>query len=103
MKIIDSDKLTDSIIESVDVKKLDAFSSREILNHVMKKIKDAPSVKQTGAWTFNLTYRRFECSNCDGKIESTFQYCPFCGSWNGTECEDFDEEFDFEVNDHEDH
>lgn len=96
MKIIDSDKLTDSIIESVDVKKLDGFTSREILNHVMRKIKEAPAIRQTGSWRFNLTYRRFECSNCDGKIASTFQYCPFCGSWNGTDCEDSDDEFDFD-------
>lgn len=45
-----------------------------------------------GVWEFNMTYRRFECSNCKCCQVYTSEYCPHCGSHNGTECEDFDDE-----------
>lgn len=86
-RLIDADK-----IRYTDVTVWDPVARRRYTYQKVTKeeIDREPTVLigRRGFWMFNMTYRRFECSICSGKLSNTFRFCPFCGSENGTEVED---------------
>ena len=86
-RLIDADK-----IRYTDVTVWDPAARRRYTYQKATKeeIDRIPTVLigRRGFWKFNMKFRKFECSRCYGKITNTFQFCPFCGSENGTEVEE---------------
>lgn len=63
-----------------------------LLKDMIYRIKEIPSKRETGHWTFNPeSYPEgdinghYECDQCGAWVREKTKYCPDCGSYNGGE------------------
>lgn len=91
MRLIDADKLKETVEEFLPfcpTNPIDCENEVVILK-IIDAILDSPTVdpKIYGYWTEvgckikgNFAEYEYECSRCEGRVDFTSPYCPYCGT-----------------------